>query len=214
MRDKNEKNKRKSRKCLWVKKLWTKYRTVIVITMIVLLFPLVIGAIYMIPIPRLIALDARDLLSFYGTALGLLGTYIVYTEGKKKEQYEKNEKLRPRIAVGLKLVDTDEGVFELTVYNNTELPLRSVFLYDIYATVDLGEKEKFYLAFDDARNKEYNGSRMFNVEVGDREIDEDGYPRYIQIFCNDAENRMWECLFDLRSLSGEKYYCLRTVELM
>lgn len=181
-------------------------RTVVFIFVFLFIFPLAVGMVYAIPIPQIIMVEAGDLLSFYGVAFGLIGSYVAYSENRRKEIVSHRRELYPKLRTELKLVNDEDGIFELTVYNDTKLPLQTIFLYDCYAQMDLQPKEIFYVSFQGVREETYKNKRLFNVDIGDQNMDADGYPKYIQICCDDAERRMWDCIFDLRGSGDERFY--------
>ena len=39
-------------------------------------FPLGVGAIYALPLPRIINVEAGDLLAYYGTTFGIIGSFV------------------------------------------------------------------------------------------------------------------------------------------
>ena len=173
---------------------------------LLLIFPLVVGMIYAIPIPQIVMVEAGDLLSFYGVAFGLIGSFVVYSDKKRKEIESRCRELQPKLRTELRLVDEEDGIFEMTVYNDTPQPLQTIFLYDCYAQMNLQCKEIFYVAFQGVREKEYNNKRLFDIDIGEQNLDADGYPKYIQICCDDAEKRMWNCIFDLRRSGNDRFY--------
>ena len=66
-------------------------KIVMIIVITVLIFPLLVGAIYALPLPQVIAVESGDLLAYYGTSLGILGSFITYqAERKRTDKAGKN----------------------------------------------------------------------------------------------------------------------------
>ena len=197
-----------------IRKFIKRCNVTILIAIFLFLFPLIIGAVYALPLPQIIMVDAGDLLSFYGLAFGIMGSYITYANNKKKSEASKNENLKPKLYVELELVDREEKIFKLTVYNDTRNILQTIIVYDCYAQMNLSRVEEFYVVFEGAQRKHYNGKKLFNVEIGDGELEDDGYPKYVQILCDDEEKRMWNCTFDIRGAKSERFYYPRNFEII
>lgn len=197
-----------------MKRYIKRFKTEIIVALVLLIFPLIVGAFYALPIPQYILVDAGDLLSFYGVAFGLFGTYVSYAESRKKERRTRNAELKPNLRVDLRLVDIDDKIYRLIVYNNTTQPLYSVFLYDCFVGETLSAKEEIFVTYEGARVKEYNGKKLFNVDLGDEGLDREGYPTYIQICCDDAKKRMWDCTFDARGKGEDRFYYPRNFEII
>ena len=196
------------------KKTVKKYKVTILVASVPFIFPLVVGAVYALPLPQIIMVEAGDLLSFYGVAFGIMGSYITYANNKKKEEASKNEKLKPKLRVELEMDDVGEEIFKLTVYNDTRNILHTIFLYDCFAKMNLNHKEVFYVAFKGAREEYHKNQRLFNIDMGEGYLEEDGYPKFVQICCDDEEKRMWDCTFDLRGRKNERFYYPRNFEII
>lgn len=61
-------------------------RTAVWIAIVLLVFPIIVGLIYALPLPQVIAVSSEDMLSFYGTAFGIFGSFILYRLEKKNEE--------------------------------------------------------------------------------------------------------------------------------
>lgn len=94
------------------------HKTSILLFIALLLFPLVIGLFYKIPI-NFVDIEIGDLLSFYAVALGLFATYLTYRETENINSLARQESLRPKIEFSLEL-DGDEIESKVHMYNSTD----------------------------------------------------------------------------------------------
>lgn len=100
-----------------IKAKYRKNRRTIFIAIFLIIFPIILGLIYKIPI-HFIDVEIGELLSFYGVALGLFVTYITYIEDKRQKDKEKQSALRPQIELILEL-DNDEFCMNMQLQNRT-----------------------------------------------------------------------------------------------
>lgn len=91
------------------------------------IFPLVVGGIYALPLPRIIALNSGDLLAYYGTTFGIIGTFITYRNEVKKKKKERIQELKPFFTVEVSLVDKSLNLFKIDINNHSEQPLSYFF---------------------------------------------------------------------------------------
>lgn len=66
------------------------HKNIICISTGLLIFPVVIGLLYKIPI-NFVDIEIGDLLSFYAVALGLFSTYLTYIHNEDKKSYKRQE---------------------------------------------------------------------------------------------------------------------------
>lgn len=101
-----------------MKRFFRNYKTPIFLCLGLMLFPIIVGLFYKIPI-NFISIEIGDLLSFYAVALGLFATYLTYRENENKKFLARQESLQPRIELELNL-DNDWYRTEITLRNSTE----------------------------------------------------------------------------------------------
>lgn len=185
-----------------VKCFFKKNRLLLFSIIAIILFPLIIGAVYALPLPQIVAVDCGDLLSFYGTALGIFSSFVIYRQEKIKERKENLKILRPKLTVE---VEKNGEQFLLKVQNYSDGPLMCVYLYDVYVGLVLEKKSEFSVCYCQNTYASIKLNASYNITMDHEIMDSDGYPKYVQICCDDHEGNMWNCCFDKRS-DGQKIF--------
>lgn len=187
------------KKKLKIRKFMHRYRILIVLFISIIVFPLIVGAIYALPCPQIIAVDVSDLLSFYGVTFGLFSSFAIYTHEKEKEKRQHRIKLKPKLIV--EVTKQEASLFEIKITNKTETVLNYVYLYDEFAIASLEKSKSFIVAFDRLTDLSFKINPDFNISSssitsGESIIEEkDGYPKYVLISCDDVEGNSWNCYF-------------------
>ena len=169
-------------------------------------FPLVVGAIYALPLPQYIAVDSGDLLSYYGVVFGLYASYYTYLDEKKKAKLEHKNELSPALHVEVRKEAGQEHVFDIKITSLKKQVLTDVILYDEPICNILNDTIKLTVAFGNQKN---NGLIKPDIKVSDSDIPVDkqnGYPDYIQIVCNDVERNCWVCDFQRLTVEHKNLY--------
>lgn len=174
----------------------------------ILVFPLVVGVLYRLPLPQIIALEPGELLAYYAVVFGLLGSYFKYAEDKKVEKREREKNAMPVLDVELMKRPDCPMLFDIRIRSLKESPLCDVYLYDELVCGYLTEKTKLSVSVAFGLNKteeeELRPDRNITMDGGI--LDEDGYPKYIQIACDDTEGTVWVCEFDKYKTENEIVY--------
>lgn len=190
------------------KKFFSKYKAVIILSLIFLFFPLLLYMIYRLVYCCYPPFEPGVLLSYYGTTFGIFGSFVTFYMNYQKEKETRNIEIKPKISVDLQKVKENSDIFKLTVYNFSKSPIRNVFLYDEILASAIIKDETVFIAYNmpkdefDKYNGEYEKCQFFNI-TNDESIMEKGYPNYIFIDCDDSDNRMWQCEF-CKVTNGEK----------
>ena len=172
-----------------------------------LVFPLIIGAIYALPLPQYIAVDAGDLLAFYGTAFGIFVSFYIYQDEKKKIIIAQKSELRPKLLVRVERHNDNENLFDIMVTNQSERMLSYFSMYDTFISEGFPKENKLTVSYCQSTEEQEELNAVFNFTSDDEIIDDDGYPKYIQIICDDAERHSWNCnFFKVRDGSKVFYY--------
>lgn len=176
---------------------YTEYKIFIWIVSIIILFPLIIGFLYFLPLPQVINLNSGDLLAFYGTAFGILGSFLMYRYEIDKKEEERDKKLRPQLTINLKREQGDDDIFILTINKNPKQMLNYLYVYEVFINETMRMKTELRIAF----NKTDEEARRFKLDcnicvVNDDKFDNDGYPEYVQIMCTDMDNHIWNSDFE------------------
>lgn len=100
-----------------IKLRYRKNRRTIFTAISLIIFPIIVGLIYKIPI-HFIDVEIGEILSFYAVALGLFSSYLTYVEDKRQKEEAKQSALRPKIELSLEL-DNDEICMNIQLQNRT-----------------------------------------------------------------------------------------------
>ena len=197
--------------------LLKKYKTEIIIGLFILFFPIIVGLIYNIPCPQIIAVEVGDLLAFYGTAGGIFASFVTYRNEKKKEKNSKRKELMPSFAVVVEKTEENPKMFRIKIRKLSESQITYVNLYDEYLT-NVMEKENVKTVTYCLSEEELEKEKLepdFNITCNDNIIDpNDNYPEYVQIICEDMENNCWSCCYFKINNGNEYYYYPREIEVL
>lgn len=162
------------------------YKTSIRLFIALLLFPLVIGLFYKIPI-NFVDIEIGDLLSFYAVALGLFATYLTYRETENINSLARQESLRPKIEFSLEL-DGDEIESKVHIYNSTD---------NDYVIVYIGHDY-----YEDEKKRYLNAKSHldFTIDSWDEVA-----PESVQVGVKDADGNEWAVGFEYQENSSK--YC-------
>ena len=162
------------------------YKTSILLFIALLLFPLVIGLFYKIPI-NFVDIEIGDLLSFYAVALGLFATYLTYRETENKNNLARQDSLRPKIEFSLEL-NGDEIESKVHIYNSTD---------NDYVIVYIGHDY-----YEDEKKRYLNAKSHldFTIDSWDEVA-----PESVQVGVKDADGNEWAVGFEYQENSSR--YC-------
>jgi len=178
----------------------------IMIMVALFVFPLIVGAIYALPLPQYIAVDSGDLLSYYGVAFGLYASFYTYFEERKRERLEHKKELSPALYVDVKKENVQKNTFDIQITSLKKQILTDVVLYDEPVCNVLSDTIKLTVALG---NQKGAGIIKADVRVLDSDIpinEQNGYPDYIQIVCNDVERNCWACDFQRLTIEEKTVY--------
>lgn len=187
----------------------------------IIVFPLFVGWIYTWPFSQIIDVDCGDLLSFYGTAAGILSSVWIYLDEKARQKKEKESLRRPNLYVTLDK-DISKDKFTLTIHNLSDCPVRNTYLYEKYLFDILSGNGKMSKNIEiiDSRNKT-SSDRSADVIIdiksdvfNDFEMDNKGYPKFIDLYCEDSDGEFWLCVYKHMSEKENSFYSLYSIELI
>lgn len=176
----------------------------------ILVFPLIIGIIYSLPCKQIIAIDSGNLLSFYGTALGISASYYMYIDTKRKEKQKEIIRKTPKLHIAVDKVNAN--VFKIGVYNLVETCIMDIYLYNENADEDLDDGKTFEVAFNLSIDEEKRIKPQYNITDYEDIIDRDGYPKFVQIGCCDEDGNRWGLTYDKWVRDNDIVYYLSMCE--
>ena len=183
-----------------------KHKTEIIFCILLFLFPIIVGLVYALPFPQVIKVESGDLLGYYATTFGILGSFYTYRQEKRKSHIEHLRELRPCLIVEITEPDKN-GVFSLSINNHSHNVLTNFYLYDAFLSSTIKKGKNTYTVTYNKTSEEANAlAPQFNIVMDDDIIDPDGYPRYVQILCDDSDGNTWDCWYQKIDDCGKIYY--------
>ena len=181
---------------------------------ILIVFPLALRTIYCEQLAEKVAIEFGDLLAYYGTALGIFLSFVTYRMEERKKKKERDAKLEPFLSVELSKENDNSKVFLLRITDHTERVLTSFYIYDEFLAETLSSGGDFRLSYNQSGEDAKKLNVAHNITVDSNIVDKDGFPKYIQICCDDIYNDMWNCIYSKTNDCGRIHYYLRSREIV
>ena len=183
-----------------------KQKSIILLVVIIFCFPFLIALTLKIPFMSCIDLNISDCLLFYGTSLGIFSAFLTYQHEKKKADKDRQAEVKPIVTVELKKIT--EELFQITIYNHSKSRLSYLYLYDQFISEEFVRKQSFRVAYLNPKvESDYNITMDYDI------IGKDGYPKYIQILCEDVDKNTWDlCFYKISNGDNTYHYYLRDIE--
>lgn len=178
--------------------------------LVALFFPVALCLIYNFIPKKILILEPGEVLTYYGVVFGLFASYCKYTEDKRKAELKRQRELTPSFSIEIVRNSTHNKAFDVRVELLNDLILRDIYLYD-EALCDYmvkGRVMKKTIAFCEINERDCQTDNSINISIIDDEsiLDEDEYPKYVQIICDDTDNNSWVCDFIKVTTNNEKLY--------
>lgn len=212
-----QKRIRKGKQSLRLKRakaIWKNYKITILFIALILLLPIIVGIIYAIPIPQVLMVESGDVLSYYATSLGIIGSFITYREEKKKEKKERNSDIKPRLVFN---VTKEDDIFNFVVTNTGKYHIYSISLFqrEICSVLPPDESKSVKVKFVETPTKS-GINDVIIIDIGQYEnfeFDNNGTPKWIQVLCNDIDNQLWGIYYDILPNEDRIVYMLSECSL-
>ena len=137
------------------KKIFRKYlkrnKYFVGLFVVLFIFPIIIGLIYAIPIPQFVAVDSGDLLTYYGTTFGIIGSFITYRHELNKSKKERIRELKPAFIVEVKKVEKEEDIFNIEIINRSQQTVTFLHFYDEFISTIINDKYSFKIRYNKLR---------------------------------------------------------------
>lgn len=189
------------------------HKGLVIIIAILLIFPIVVGLIYALPLPQIVAVDSGDLLAYYATAFGILGSFYTYRLEKRKNEKERRNELKPNFIIEIIKRDKND-IFSLKISNHAKSSISHLYLYDEFLSVEAKEKYTLKISYLKSIEEINKLKPDFNITADDNIIDVDGYPKYIHLICDDSDRNTWSCCYHKISDCGKVYYYPSDFEIL
>ena len=196
-----------------IKRYLRKPFAILVLSMI--LIPAIIEGIYSLPIKHSFSIDASSLLSFCGIAVGIIGSFCLYRYEKKCEETKRQKELQPSFLA--EVISNEYGIFNIRIRSLTQSVFTHLYLYDELwvemVSKDMNVCVSFCKTKEDFQKLRHQGAKM-NITVDEDIIQLDGYPKYIQLTCEDIDGNTWVCDFYKVNDCGKITYYQRIPEIV
>ncbi len=181
---------------------------------IMLIFPIIVGGMYSEIIPENTPIKAGDLLAYYGVAFGILNSFIYYRIEKKEKEKERNNKLRPAFSVNVEQNKETSLIFKISIKKICDSNLMYMHLYDEFISSYVEKEYCFYVTYNQTIENVKDIDTDYNITMDELIIDTDGYPKYVQIICNDTDNNSWDCCYYKIKDCDKYYYYPRDIDII
>lgn len=173
---------------------------------------------YNIPFINGLNIETGALLEYYGTALGIIGSFVTYRYETKKKKMERNHELKPKLLVELEKSTKLPDVFNVKIMELPDSTLSYFYLYDEFISVAMKKETLINLSYNksiEEIKQIKTGKEFYNITMDPDIIDDkDHFPKYVQILCDDTDNNTWNCCFDKVNDCGRIYYYPSNFELV
>lgn len=158
--------------------------------------------------------ESGDVLSYYATSLGIIGSFITYREEKKKEKKERNSDIKPRLVFN---VTKEDDIFNFVVTNTGKYHIYSISLFqrEICSVLPPDESKSVKVKFVETPTKS-GINDVIIIDIGQYEnfeFDNNGTPKWIQVLCNDIDNQLWGIYYDILPNEDRIVYMLSECSL-
>ena len=194
------------------KRCFRKWKAALLLGGLFLLFPCVIAGIYKLSGVSEI-LKPGDLLSYYGMVFGISGPLLLYRLEQKNAEKKRKTELKPSFVVDVTKL-SNEDVFSIFIKQCSTGRLSHFGLYDEYVVADSKKEYTLRVTYFQPTERVKALQPDFNMAADDDIMGKDGFPKYVQILCDDVEGNTWNCCYD-RIYNGEQaYYYPSEIEIL
>ena len=200
------------------KKIFRKYlkrnKYFVGLFVVLFMFPIIVGLIYAIPIPQFVAVDSGDLLAYYGTTFGIIGSFITYRHELNKSKKERINELKPAFIVDVKKIKKEEDIFNIEIINRSQQTVTFLHFYDEFISTIINDKYSFKTTFNKTIKETEGINPDYNITMDSEILDNDGFPKYVQLLCDDSDGNSWNCCYCKVKDCDKVYYYPRDFEII
>ena len=200
------------------KKIFRKYlkrnKYFVGLFVVLFMFPIIVGLIYAIPIPQFVAVDSGDLLAYYGTTFGIIGSFITYRHELNKSKKERINELKPAFIVDVKKIKKEEDIFNIEIINRSQQTVTFLHFYDEFISTIINDKYSFKTTFNKTIKETEGINPDYNITMDSEILDNDGFPKYVQLLCDDSDGNSWNCCYYKVKDYDKVYYYPRDFEII
>lgn len=197
-----------------LKKFFKSNKYLIILFVLLFLFPIVIGLFYALPLPQIVAVGSGDLLAYYGAFSGIVGSFVTYRIEIAKRKKERIKEIKPVFIVEVKKINEDIGIFSIDIINRSQKTVAFLYLYDEFISPIINEKYSFKITYNKSIDDIKRINPDYNITMDSEIVDTDGFPKYIQLLCNDSDGNDWNCYYDKIENCDKVYYFPSDVKII
>lgn len=202
----------KNKKAIYRKLI--KNKGMVGLLVILFIFPLIVGGLYALPLPQIIAVDAESLLAYYATVFGIIGSFITYRHELNKRKKERIRELKPTFIIEVTQEDKQLNIFKIDIINHSKQQLSFLYFYDEFISAIVEERYTFKTTYNKTISEEKVAAPDYNITMDPKIIDEDDFPKYIQLLCDDGDGNAWNCYYYKVNDCNKIYYYPRDFEII
>lgn len=169
---------------------------------------------YALPIPQIVAVDSGDLLAYYGTTFGIIGSFITYRHELRKSKKERIKELKPTFVVEVRNINEELNVFNIDIINRSQNTITFLHFYDEFVSAIIQDKYSFRTTFNKTTLEADNINLDYNITMDPEILDTDGFPKYVQLLCDDIDGNAWNCCYYKVKDCNKVYYYPRDFEII
>ena len=197
-----------------LKKYLERNKYLVGLFVVLFIFPIIIGLIYAIPLPQIVAVDSGDLLAYYGTTFGIVGSFITYRFELSKSKKERIKELKPAFVVEVKKANEKENIFDIKIINRSQQTVTFLHFYDEFISTIINDKYSFKTTFNKTIEETESIDLDYNITMDPEILDDDGFPQYVQLLCDDIDGNSWNCCYYKVKDCDKVYYYPRDFEII
>ena len=126
----------------------------------------------------------------------------------------RTQELKPVFTVEVSFIDKSLDLFKIDINNHSEQPLSYLSFYDEFVATMAQKKYSFQVTYNKTIEEAETIKPQFNITMDSDIIDSDGYPKYIQLLCDDKDGNAWNCCYYKVKDCDKIYYYPRDFEII
>ena len=131
-----------------------------------------------------------DVLSYYGVALGIFSSFVLYQIQQKKEEQQRKYDIRPKVVLSIEILDSEKEAYILTITNVGKRELSEIHFCGDFLCATLISKHYTSLNLECKQNE-----GQYNFENNQKRFfisgDNGNVPKYLSVQCTDEDGNNW-----------------------
>ncbi len=187
-----------------------------VISFTIIIFPfLLMGVVSLFNLWKTSTLYIGNLLTYYGTAFGIFGSFVTYKKEERRKQVERDSEVKPNILVKVKKNSNGNNSINILLEKLSTKPLINIFIFDVYISNTFKSNEELKEKFVISNEQLFHNNCC--VETNEDIIDANGNLKEVQVYCEDVDGHFWSLNYTLIPNCDKKdvfYYSLTEMNIV